>query len=203
DSIFNGARDNAFGTTALLSAAKALALERPKRSIIILAVTGEELGLLGSAYYTEHPLVPLEQTIFNLNTDGAGYNDTGAVSIFGWKRTSTDETVETALNKFGLRVIPDPAPEQNLYDRSDNVSFAQKGVPALTFSPGFSEFDSSILAHYHQVSDEVDGLDFGYLTTYCQAFAHTARLIANRAARPTWTEGDKYYEAGKALYERK
>jgi hypothetical protein len=200
DSIFNGARDNAFGTTALLVAAEALAQQRPKRSIIILAVTGEELGLLGSAYYAEHPLVPLEQTIFNLNTDGAGYNDTSVVSIFGWNRTGTDEIVETALNRFDLGIIADPAPEQNLYDRSDNVSFAKKGVPALTFSPGFKEFDAAILAYYHQVTDEVESLDFAYLTKYCQAFAHTARLLADMANRPVWISGDKYEEAGKALY---
>lgn len=200
DSIFNGARDNAFGTVALLAAAKSLAMNRPKRSVIILAVTGEEIGLLGSGYYAEHPLLPLQQTVFNLNTDGAGYNDRSAISVFGWGRTGTNEVVTDALNKFDLKVIADPAPEQNLFDRSDNVSFARKGIPAMTFSPGFGEFDDAIMANYHQVTDEVETLDFVYLTKYCKAFAHTARQVANMANRPKWEAGDKYEEAANELY---
>ncbi len=201
DSIFNGARDNAFGTVTLLAAAKALSEERPKRSIIFLAVTGEELGLLGSAYYADNPLIPLEQTIFNLNTDGAGYNTTDAVSILGWGRTGTNDNIESGLAPFGLEVIADPAPEQGLFDRSDNVSFARKGVPCLSFSPGFREFDAEIMKHYHQVSDEADSIDYNYLLKFCQAFTRTARLIANDPARPAWIEGDKYQEAGLELYQ--
>ncbi len=138
DSIFNGARDNAFGTISLLSAAKCFAQQRPKRSIIILAVTGEEMGLLGSQYYAENPLRPLAQTVYNFNTDGAGYSDTSAIAIFGMGRTGVDAEIEAGAAAYDLKVIGDPAPEQGLYDRSDNVSFATKGVPALTFSPGFS-----------------------------------------------------------------
>lgn len=200
DSIFNGARDNAFGTIAMLNTAKALAEERPKRSVIILGVTGEEIGLLGSAYYADNPLIPLEQVIFNFNTDGAGYNDTGAISIFGWNRTGTNEMIEAGVKPFGFEVIPDPAPEQGLFDRSDNVSFARKGIPALTFSPGFSEFDADILKYYHQVGDEPSTIDYDYLTNYCKAFAHSCRIIANSPTKPVWAEGDKYEEAGKELY---
>lgn len=200
DSIFNGARDNAFGTIAMLNTAKALAEERPARSVIILAVTGEELGLLGSSYYADNPLIPLEKVIFNFNTDGAGYNNTGAVSIFGWNRTGTNEMIQEGVKPFGFEIIADPAPEQGLFDRSDNVSFARKGVPALTFSPGFNEFDSEILKHYHQVSDEPSTIDYDYLTKYCMAFAHSCRIIANSPTKPVWAEGDKYEEAGKELY---
>jgi hypothetical protein len=202
DSIFNGARDNAFGTIAMLNAAKALALQPPARSIIVVAFTGEELGLLGSSYYAENPPIPLEEVIFNFNTDGAGYSVTDAVSIFGWSRTGTNEMLEAGVAPFNLRIIGDPAPEQGLFDRSDNVSFARRGVPALTFSPGFEEFDAAILEHYHQVSDEADSIDYSYFLKYCQAFAHCTRMIANDAKRPEWVEGDKYEEAGKALYEK-
>lgn len=202
DSIFNGARDNAFGTIALLNTARALAEQRPKRSIIVLAVTGEEIGLLGSAYYADNPLIPLDQVIFNFNTDGAGYSDTGAVSIFGWNRTGTNEMLEAGVAPFDLKIIADPAPEQGLFDRSDNVSFARKGIPALTFSPGFSEFNEEILQHYHQVTDEAASIDYTYLTKYCMAFAHSCRMIANDAKKPVWTEGDKYEAAGKELYNK-
>lgn len=201
DSIFNGARDNAMGTVALLTAAKTLALERPKRSVIVMAVTGEELGLLGSAYYADNPLIPLEKTIFNLNTDGAGYNDTDYLSVIGFGRTGIDDHIEAAAAAAGLEVKADPAPEQNLFDRSDNVSFAQKGIPALTISPGFTSFDAEIRKYYHQVADEADAVDMGYLLKYCQAYAHLARLVANDEERPVWKEGDKYEEAGKELYK--
>lgn len=200
DSIFNGARDNAFGTIAMLNTAKALASQRPARSVIILGVTGEEIGLLGSSYYADNPLIPLDKVIFNFNTDGAGYNNTDAISIFGWNRTGTNEMIEAGVKPFGFDIIPDPAPEQGLFDRSDNVSFARKGVPALTFSPGFKEFDAEILEHYHQVSDEADTIDYDYLTKYCKAFAHSCRVIADSPKKPIWVSGDKYEEAGKELY---
>ena len=203
DSIFNGSRDNAFGTISLLSAARAFAEVPPRRSIIILAVTGEEMGLLGSQYYAANPLVPLEQTVYNFNTDGAGYTETDAISLFGANRTGIDPQVEQGAGAFDLRVIGNPAPEQNLYDRSDNVSFAARGVPALTFSPGFSEFNDGMMRYYHQVSDNPNTIDYDYLRKYCQAFTLSARLIANRDTRPFWAEGDKYEEAGRDLYNQK
>ncbi len=76
DSIFNGTRDNAFGTLALLTAARSLAASKPKRSILFIAYTAEEMGLLGSKYYSEHPLVPIKNCVYNLNCDGGGYNQT-------------------------------------------------------------------------------------------------------------------------------
>ncbi|MEL6942235.1 MAG: M28 family peptidase, partial [Bacteroidota bacterium] len=200
DSIFNGARDNAFGTVALLSAAKTLAMNPPKRSVIILAVTGEELGLLGSRYYSENPLIPLEKTIYNFNTDGAGYNTTDRVSIIGLGRTGVDGELEKAAGAFGLEVGGDPAPEQGLFDRSDNVSFASKGVPALNFAPGMTAFDAAIMKYYHQVTDNPETIDFDYLLKYCQSFTYAAQLIANRAERPFWIADDKYEKVGKALY---
>lgn len=200
DSIFNGARDNGFGTVAVLAAAKAFAEQPPKRSVIILFVTGEEIGLLGSQYYASHPLIPLKDVVFNLNCDAAGYNDTKLVTIFGMGRTGTDEQIQAGAKLFGLNVNADPAPEQNLFDRSDNVSFAAKGIPALTFSPGFTAFDQAIMQYYHQASDNPNTIDYNYLHHYSQAYIHTARLIGDRAQRPIWIAGDKYEKAGKELY---
>lgn len=202
DSIFNGARDNAFGTISALAAAKALSAQRPQRSVVILAVTGEELGLLGSRYYVENPLVPLEQTIYNVNTDGAGYNTTEAISILGAGRTGIDAEIADATGAYGLDVIEDPAPEQGLFDRSDNVNFAAKGVPAVTFSAGLTAFDDEINKYYHQVTDNPNTIDYDYLLAYCQSFSRLARLIANKAELPFWVEGDKYEAAGKELYGR-
>ncbi len=201
DSIFNGARDNAFGTVGLLIAAKALSEQRPKRSVLVLALTGEEVGLLGSRYYAENPLIPLKQSIFDLNIDGAGYSDTTLVSVIGLERTGAKAEIEAGAKAFGLSVFAEPAPEQGLFDRSDNVSFAAKGVPAPTFSPGFKSFDQEIAKYYHQAIDNPESLNFSYLHRFCQAYTHTARLIADRPTRPMWIAGDKYEAAGKELYK--
>ena len=200
DTIFNGARDNAIGVSSLLYAANQLSKNPPKRSIVFIAFTGEEIGLLGSEYYAEHPVIPLSQCIYNLNCDGAGYNDTTLVSIFGLERTGTKELIVQACSEVGLEVFGDPAPEQNLFDRSDNVSFAKKGIPAPTFSPGFKEFDQAIMANYHQPSDEFSTLNMNYVYKFAQAFAKTAQLVADREERPHWSEGDKYEEAFQNLY---
>ena len=200
DSIFNGARDNAFGVVGLLTAAKALGQQPTKRSILVLAFTGEEVGTLGSRYYTENPLIPLKQCIFDLNSDGAGYNDTTIVSVIGLERTGAKAEIEAGASKFGLSVFAEPAPEQGLFDRSDNVHFAAKGVPAPTFSAGFKAFDQAIQKYYHQAIDNPESLDMNYVHRFCQAYAHTARLIANRATAPQWITGDKYEAAGKTLY---
>ena len=200
DSIFNGARDNAIGVVALLESAKVLMQQRPKRSILVLAFTGEEVGFLGSRYYAEHPLVPLKQTIFDLNTDGAGYSDTTIISIIGLERTGAKAEIEAGAKAFGLGVFAEPAPEQGLFDRSDNVNFAIKGIPAPDFAPGLKSFDAAIGKYYHQAIDNPESLDFNYVLRFCQAYAHSARLIANRPTRPQWSAGDKYEAAAKALY---
>jgi hypothetical protein len=200
DSIFNGARDNAFGTVALLTAAEALAKNPPKRSILVLALTAEEVGLLGSRYYAAHPLLPLNKCILNLNSDGAGYNDTTIVSVMGLNRTGVKAEIEMASKAFGLGVFADPSPEQGLFDRSDNVNFAKEGIPAPTFTPGFKEFNGDILKNYHQVSDNPETVDFGYLLKFCQAYTYTVRLIADRKTAPQWIAGDKYEAAAKKLY---
>jgi Zn-dependent M28 family amino/carboxypeptidase len=202
DSIFNGARDNAMGTVAILHAAAALAKKKPQRSILFLAVTGEEVGLLGSKFYAENPIIPLNNIIFNLNTDGAGYNSVKHVSVIGWGRTGVDSLISMATRKVGLDVFKNPAAEQNLFDRSDNVSFAAKGVPALTFSPGFDAFDDEISKYYHRVDDEADTVDKLYLLKFSQSLAHLARLIADHPVLPKWITGDKYEEAGIKLYKK-
>jgi hypothetical protein len=200
DSIFNGARDNAFGATALLTAAEALAKNPPKRSIVLVALTGEEVGLLGSKYYASHPIMPLNKCIFNMNSDGAGYNDTTIVSVMGLDRTGARTEIEAACKAFGLGVFADPSPEQGLFDRSDNVSFAKEGIPAPTFTPGFKEFNGDIMKNYHQVTDNPETVDFNYLLKFSQAYAYATRLIADRKTAPQWSAGDKYEPAAKKLY---
>lgn len=200
DSIYNGARDNAIGVAAILAAAQSLAETPGKRSILLLACTGEEKGLLGSKWYAEHPPVPLNQIVYNLNIDGGGYNDITKVAVFGLNRTSAEQQITSSAQAFGLEAIADPAPEENLFDRSDNVSFAAKGIPAPTYSPGMTSFDDEILKYYHQVTDNAETLDFDYLAKYFLSYALLVRRVANMDETPFWTPGDKYEEAGKKLY---
>ena len=201
DSIYNGARDNAVGTSAIINAAKFFAENPPKRSVLLTAWTAEEKGLLGSGYFSENPPVDLSSIIYNLNIDNASYNDTSIVTVIGLNRTSADHHIKDAVSQFDLEAIPDPAPEQGLYDRSDNVNFAKKGIPAPTFSLGFTAFDQEVAKHYHQVTDQVDNFDLDYAMKYWKSYILSAQLIANDPAKPIWKVGDKYEEAGKQLYE--
>jgi len=200
DSIFNGARDNGMGTVALLSAAKSIAAQPTKRSVIFLACTAEEMGLLGSNYYTEHPLIPLNQTVLNLNTDGAGYDDKTAYSVLGYERVGMVKEFDQAAMQFDLRLIPEPAPEQNLFDRSDNVNFAVKGIPAPSIFPGTTGLSPKILKYYHQAVDNPETVDFDYLLKYCKVYSYLTRLAGDKAETPRWTAGDKYEATSKALY---
>lgn len=200
DSIYNGARDNAVGTVAVMNAARFFAKNPPKRSILLALWTAEEKGLLGSAYFAENPLIPLNQVIFNLNIDNGGYNDTSVITVIGLGRTTGDDQISKAVSEFGLKAIPDPAPEQGLYDRSDNVNFARKGIPAPTFSLGFQAFDDEIQKYYHKPGDHVENFDLDYAIKYWKSYILAAQLIANDSSKPVWVAGDKYEKAGKDLY---
>lgn len=200
DSIFNGARDNAFGTTAVLSAAKAFSVKPAKRSILLIAYTAEEIGLLGSKFYADNPLVPLEKCVFNLNCDGAGYDTKTQVSVIGLNRTSAKEHIVAGAAAVGLTATDDPAPEQNLFDRSDNVRLAAKGIPSPNFAPGMTSFSEEIYKYYHQVTDNPENIDPEYLLKYCQGYTYAARLVANDKNQPTWVANDKYEAAYKTLY---
>lgn len=202
DSIFNGARDNAVGVVTVLNTAENIAKYPTKRSSLFILFTGEEEGLLGSKYFVENPAIALDQIVYCFNSDNGGYNDTSKTTIIGLNRTTASQHFIDAAAEFGLTAIDDPAPEQNLFDRSDNVHFAQKGVPAPTYGMGFNGFDEEITKYYHQVTDNPDTMDYDYLYKFFQSYVLSARLIANDPERPFWTEGDKYYEAGKKLYAK-
>ncbi len=200
DTIYNGARDNAVGTTTVLSMAENLAKYPTKRSALFILFTGEEKGLLGSKFYVENPVIPLNQMVYCFNSDNGGYNDTSLATIIGLERTTASQNIKDAATTFGLTAIDDPAPEQGLFDRSDNVHFAKKGIPAPTFSMGFTSFDGEVTKYYHQPGDEAITLDYDYLLKFFQAYVLSGRNIANDPNTPFWVSGDKYEEKGKALY---
>jgi aminopeptidase YwaD len=200
DTIYNGARDNAVGTTTVLSMAKNLAKYPTKRSALFILFTGEEKGLLGSSYYVDNPVLPLNQMVYCFNSDNAGYNDTSLISIIGLTRTTAENNIFSAAETFGLKAIEDPAKEQGLFDRSDNVNFAKKGIPAPTFSLGFTSFDGDVTKYYHRPGDESHTLDYDYLLKFFKAYVLAGRKIANDPVTPVWNSGDKYEEASKGLY---
>ncbi|MDJ0645288.1 MAG: M28 family peptidase [Flavobacteriaceae bacterium] len=203
DSIFNGARDNAVGVVTVLSAAENIAKYPTKRSALFILFTAEEKGLLGSKWYVENPVIPLNKMVYCFNSDNGGYNDTSLATIIGLGRTTAEKHIKSAVETSGLKAIDDPAPEQGLFDRSDNVNFAAKGIPAPTFSLGFTAFDAEIGKYYHQQADNPDNVDYDYLEKFFTSYVLACRLIANDPEIPFWTAGDKYYEAGVKLYNRK
>ena len=203
DTIYNGARDNAVGTTTVLSMAENLAKYPTKRSALFILFTGEEKGLLGSEFYVENPVLPLNQMVYCFNSDNAGYNDTSLISVIGLTRTTAENNIFSAAETFGLKAIEDPAKEQGLFDRSDNVNFAKKGIPAPTFSLGFTAFNGDVTKYYHRPGDEAQTLDYDYLLKFFRAYILAGRNIANDPATPVWNSGDKYEDVSKELYNVK
>jgi len=201
DSIYNGARDNAMGTAALLRTARTLGAERPRRNTIFLACTAEEKGLLGSEYYAENPIIPLKQTHFNLNFDGAGYDDTTSVVFNGHGRNTLQAMLDEAVEGTGLTAKPDPEGQERLYQFSDNWNFAKRGVPAINMAPGFTGFSPELMKYYHQPPDEPDALDFGYVERYTRAASTAASTLLNSTAAPAWVDDDPLKSVGDALYD--
>ena len=202
DTIYNGARDNAVGVTAVLELGQFFAKNPPKRSSIFALYTAEEKGLLGSKWFSNNLPVPANKIKYNFNIDNGGYNDTTIVSVVGLTRTEAESDIQAACNAIGVTAIEDAAGEQGLFDRSDNVNFAVLGIPAPTFSLGFTAFDEAIFKYYHQAGDEVSSLNMNYIEKYVKAFILSSDRIANGTNTPFWKEGDKYYEAGVKLYNK-
>ena len=187
DSIYNGARDNAIGVTGVVNATMYFAQHPAKRSVLFIGFTGEEMGLLGSRYFAAHPTIGFEKLVYNLNIDNGGYNDTSRVNVIGLGRTSADDDIKKACSAYGLDLFGDPAPEQGLFDRSDNVSFAAKGVPAPSFGMGVKKLDETIMKRYHQLSDEIGDIDLAYILKYLKAYILTAKYIADAVVRVSRT----------------
>jgi len=183
DSIYNGADDDASGTAALIWIAEKLAAADtpPARSVVFAAVTGEEMGLLGTRWYITDPPVPLDQTVANLNIEMIARPDPavgpGRAWLTGFERTTMGEILVAA----GLPIDPDPRPEQNYYERSDNIAFARQGIPAHTLST-FGEH-----AQYHTPDDESELADPDHMAAVAEALVRTVVELANGEA-PAWKE---------------
>jgi Zn-dependent M28 family amino/carboxypeptidase len=199
DSIFNGARDNAIGTTAVIDAARYFSKYPAKRSILFITFSGEEMGLLGSKYFAAHPLIELKQLAFNLNNDNASYNDTTAITFVGLGRTNIDDEIKNAAAAYKLSVLNDPT-KGRLFYGSDNAALAAKGIPSCTYSLGMRDFGPTIRNRYHQLSDEVGNMDLNYALTFINSFILSAQKIADNPSQPKWTRGDEFEKTWEELH---
>jgi hypothetical protein len=193
DLIANGADDDGSGTVSVMELAKVFAQAKkegkgPRRSILFMTVTGEEIGLLGSEYYSDHPIFPLDKTVVNLNIDmvgrrdGTHKNSSPYVYVIGSDKLSTElHNINEAANKTYTNLTFDYTyNDQNhpdrLYYRSDHWNFAKKNIPIIFYFDGIHE-------DYHKVTDEVDKIEFDLLSKRAQCVFYTAWEIANREQR--------------------
>ena len=187
DLINNGADDNATGVTAVLTLADAFAQlgNRPQRSVIFMTFWGEEKGLLGSKYYAENPLWPLEKTVANINIEMIGRpeeNAEGKTWGTGWNRSNLGQLMALGAARADVNVFHREDVSEMLYTRSDNYSLAQKGVIAHSFSAG------SLHSDYHQPSDEVSKLNLPHMTRIIRGLFAGALPIVDGQLTPAKTE---------------
>jgi len=184
DSIYNGADDNASGTSALIEVAEAMAAleEGPRRSVIFLAVSGEEIGLLGSTWFVAHSPVPLERIVANINIDMVGRNWQDTIAVIGKQYStlgSTIDSVAAAHPELNMTPVGDQWPAEGFFFRSDHYNFARKGIPAVFFFNGTH-------ADYHRPSDEADRIEFGKAARISRLIFEVALTLANSDERPRW-----------------
>jgi Zn-dependent M28 family amino/carboxypeptidase len=210
DKIYNGAQDNASGCAQLLAIARAFAAlpERPRRSVMILFVAGEEQGLLGSKYYSLHPTVKPGKMAANINYDGGNFRGrTKDLIQVGKGKSSIDAIAQAVLARQGRVLVDDAFPDKGHFYRSDQFNFAKIGVPALYFDSGIDyigkpegwgrEQDDQWTEHiYHQPSDQIDDtwVFDGMIEDASVGFL-TGWLIAQADPMPTWNKGDEFEAA--------
>jgi Zn-dependent M28 family amino/carboxypeptidase len=205
--IWNGAVDNASGTAGIIEIARAFAAlpRRPDRTILFLAVTAEERGLLGAKHYGSSPLYPLERTLANINVDGLNqWGRTRDVVLVGYGNSTMDEVVKAQAALQGRVVKPDPEPEKGFFFRSDHFEFAKQGVPAIFMSPG-TEFVGRDPAwglakraeytanDYHKPSDTVKpDWDLSGAVEDLRLLFGVGLHVATGSRWPEWKEGSEF-----------
>jgi Zn-dependent M28 family amino/carboxypeptidase len=207
DQIYNGALDNATGTAALLEIAEAFTLlqKSPKRSVLFLATTGEEQGLLGSRFYADNPLFPLHKTVAAINIDGLNIlgpmND---ITIIGYGNSELDDYVHVAAKKQRRKVKPDPEAEKGYFYRSDHFSFARAGVPSMYLDGGIDhqehgeewtreQMEIYVTQNYHKPSDEHSSAwDLSGAAEDLQILFDIGHRLSNERTFPNWVKGNEF-----------
>lgn len=211
DNIYNGAMDNASGVATMLETARLFSKSRakPKRSILFVALTAEEKGLLGSDYFATNPPVPAGALIANVNLDMPLLTfDFKNVIAFGAEHSTLKGHATRALEKMGLSLMPDPWPAQGIFTRSDHYSFVRQGVPSIFVVTGFGSFNKQEngekaweqfqAKHYHQPGDDLSlPFNFDAAARFAQLNYNIALEIANARDKPTWNAGDFFGDTFK------
>lgn len=203
DIINNGAMDNASGVSVMLETARLFTeTAAPRRSILFVAVTAEEKGLVGSEYFAMNPTVPIESVVSAVNLDmPVLLYDFGDVIAFGSEHSTLAETVREAAGSYGIELSPDPFPEQNIFVRSDHYRFVQQGIPSVFLVTGMKSLDADVDTqpivegflkdHYHKPSDDLSlPINYSAAVKFTRINAKIGENIANEAERPHWHEGD-------------
>ena len=217
DQIYNGAADNATGTAGLIELANAYlsGAQKPGRSIMFMAVTAEEQGLLGSEYYGKHPLVPLNKTVAALNMDVLSYfGETFDVTIVGYGNSELDDYVDRAVRKQKRIVNPDPEPEKGGFYRSDHFSLSKEGVPALYFEGGVNNIEHGrkwglekladyTANRYHKPSDEYDeSWDMSGAVKDLTLMYKIGLQLSFEDSFPNWREGNEFKAKRDAMMKK-
>ena len=207
DSIYNGALDNASGTSALLALAKAFKTdEQPDRTVVFLSVTAEEQGLWGSAYYAKNPIYPKEKTVANINMDGVNpYGKMKDVSVIGVGQSEIEDLLDEELKKLGRYAAPEPNPVVGYYFRSDHFNFAKIGIPALYIGTGIDHVEKGkeygkqlqeeyVAQYYHKPADAYDPKRWNLdgAVDDVQLLYEVGRNLANSTKWPGWKEGSEF-----------
>lgn len=210
DSIYNGAVDNASGVAAMLSIAKAFkdAKEKPERSIVFLAVTGEEQGLLGSEYYALNPVYPLNKTVADLNMDALGfYGETKDISVKGKGQNEVEDYIIDEIVKHKMDVVGDTRPSAGSYYRSDHFNFAKVGVPAIDIVNGITSVKHGAEwgkqqkkdyneKQYHQPSDSyTEALNADGIAQVANILFTVGFKLSNESTFPGWKPGSEFKAA--------
>jgi Zn-dependent M28 family amino/carboxypeptidase len=219
DNIYNGASDNASGVAGLLAIARQLLAQdtAPERSILFLAVTAEESGLLGSKYYSENPIFPAAKTVANFNMDNIAAGNLGRtrdVAVVGYGNSELENYLARAAEAQGRVVVQEPYPEKGSYYRSDHFSLAQVGIPALYLTNatdsvkhgkawGDERLKDYTANHYHKPSDEYDpAWDLSGAAQEVMLLLQMGRELAGNRDFPNWHEGVEFKRARDASLQR-
>jgi Zn-dependent M28 family amino/carboxypeptidase len=217
DQIYNGALDNASGSSVLIEIAKAFTKlpAPPARSVLFLAVTAEEKGLLGAKYYAQHPLYPLAKTVANINMDGINqWGRTRDFTVIGLGNSTLDDVLTDVLTRANRTVRPDAEPEKGFYYRSDHFEFAKEGVPALYTdagieyigkpeSYGMAKRDEYTNNDYHKVSDQVKpDWDLSGAVEDTRVLFRVGYVVAQQPAMPQWKPGTEFKAKRDAMMKK-
>lgn len=208
DTIYNGMYDNAMGTSLLIETARAFAAmpEPPRRSIMFIALTGEERGLVGSDYFAHYPTVPGDSLVANVNLDmPLLLYPLADLIAFGSEHSSLEQIIGEVVVEEDFVLAPDPIPEEVLFIRSDQYSFVKKGIPSVFLVPGFIStdpeinggelFNQHLKTHYHQPSDDLSRpIDWDSALRFARANVRIGHAIADADEKPAWNEGDFFGE---------